>query len=152
MYVALRAGALALILSLLPGCGKDKAVGPKPTEITGLWNATKVEYVRKADPPLRVNLIAPDTTATCAINSDKTYVFIVRRAGQVPDTTRGTWRLDGDQFMVTLSATPLITWAWDAGLTSNTLTLTGADMWYDFNGDDLWQSEEEADNNTVLVR
>ena len=152
MSVALRACALALILSLLPGCGEDKAVGPKPAEITGLWSATKDEYVSKSNPALSVNRIAPDSIATCAINSDKSYVFILRRAGHAPDTTDGTWRLDGDQFMVNPYDRPQTTWVWDASLTSNTLTLTGADVWYDFNGDAQYQVEEEADNNMVLVR
>ena len=152
MRMVLRAASLALVLTLQSGCGEDKAVGPKPAEITGLWNATQVEYVNKANPSLRVNRIAPDSIATCAINADRSYVFILRRAGHAPDTTIGTWKLDGDQFQVIPVEATYITWSWDAGLTSNTLTLTGADMWYDFNGDSQYQPAEEADNNMTLVR
>lgn len=153
MWRGMRAAALALVLMLHPGCGEDKAVGPKPTEITGLWTVTKDEYVNKANPALVVNRISPDSIATCAINADKSWVFILRRAGgHAPDTTIGTWSLDGDEFHVVPTETPFVTWAWGVNLSSNTLTLTGADMWFDFNGDSNYQVEEEAKNNRAMVK
>ena len=99
-----RAAALALLLSVIAGCGDDNPAGPKPAEIYGLWTATSVVYVKKSNPSVTVNLVAPDTTATCAINSDKSFVFVVNRAGQPPDTTKGTWNLDGEMFEVVPSA------------------------------------------------
>lgn len=151
MSLALRAGALALVLSLLAGCGKDKTVGPKPAEITGFWSVTSLQYVQKAAPHTTVELITAGATATCAINSDKSFVRIYKPASGPPDTTAGTWELDGDQFKVSPTMTPW-PWYYDVNLSSNTLTLSGADVWYDFNGDTQYQAEEEADNNMVLAR
>lgn len=50
MNPASRLLLLGAILGSLAGCGKDKSVGPKPSEITGNWQATKLEYVKKTDP------------------------------------------------------------------------------------------------------
>ena len=49
------AATLVLVTLLFTACGEDKAVGPKPAEITGDWTATKVEYVNRAAPATRVS-------------------------------------------------------------------------------------------------
>lgn len=143
-----RIGTLVLLLAVLGGCGKDKAVGPKPNEITGAWRATMVEYVSKAAPGTRVDLIAAGDTLTLTINSDGSIIQIRTPLGGSPDTTTGTWELTTDIFKVFPTGMPFY-WAWDVSLSGNTLTLTGADMEYDFNDDNV---PEQADQNMVLIR
>jgi hypothetical protein len=140
--------ALALSLALLPACKKDKAVGPKPAEITGLWHASKVEYVSKSAPSTRVDLIAAGGSATARISEGGAFEWVLTEAGQPPDTTTGTWRLSGDLFEVTPTGMAWA-WSWDATLSGSTLTLTGADMEFDFDHDG---TPDPADQNTVLVR
>jgi len=147
-----RARATAIVLLLagsLTACdNKDDKVGPKPSEITGTWSATMVEYVNKSAPSTRVDLIALGGAATMAIHADKSWVFVIAESGQPPDTTTGVWNLDGDMFEVTPTGMPF-SWMWVAALSGNSLTLTGADMEYDFDGD---QVMEQADQNTALVK
>lgn len=141
--------AVATALALLAtGCGKDDEVGPKPEEITGAWRAAKLEYVSKANPSTRIDLIAQGGAATLAIRTDHSVQFVVTESGSAPDTTTGTWSLDGDLFRVTPAGSPW-SWTWDVSLSGGTLTLSGADMEFDFDGDDV---PEEADQNVVLVR
>lgn len=140
--------AVATALALLAtGCGKDE-VGPKPEEITGLWRATKLEYVHKGEPSTRVDLIAQGGAASFAIRTDRTLQFIVTRAGSAPDTTSGSWSLEGDLLRFTPAGSPW-SWTWDVSLSGGTLTLSGADVLFDFDGD---HAPEEADQNVVLVR
>ena len=143
------AAAIAILLAgSLAACNKDTKTGPKASDITGQWSATKVEYVNKAAPATRVDLIALGGAATMAINADKSFAFVIAESGQPPDTTTGVWKLDGDMFEVTPTGMPF-SWVWQAALSGNSLTLTGADMEYDFNGDNVM---EQADQNTALVR
>ncbi|HEU4335342.1 MAG TPA: hypothetical protein VFT32_12680 [Candidatus Eisenbacteria bacterium] len=139
---------VATVLSLVAtGCGKDDEVGPKPDELTGFWHATKLEYVSKANPATRVDVIALGGAATLAIRIDHTVEWIITESGSAPDTTTGTWSLDGDLFQVTPTGSPW-SWTWDVSLSGGTLALSGADVEYDFDGDDLL---EDADQNVVLV-
>ncbi|HET9952458.1 MAG TPA: hypothetical protein VFS09_11760 [Candidatus Eisenbacteria bacterium] len=147
----LRARATAFVLLLagsLTACNKDTETGPKASDITGNWSATKVEYVNKAAPGTRVDLIALGGAATMAINADKSFVFVLAESGEPPDTTTGVWKIDGEMFEVTPTGMPF-SWMWQASLSGNSLTLTGADMEYDFDGDNVM---EQADQNTALVR
>jgi hypothetical protein len=71
--------------------------------------------------------------------------------GDPPDTTTGTWQLEGDLFKMYPGGFGWY-WTWDVQLSGNTLKLTGADMRWDFDGDDLFEDTEEADQNMTLVR
>lgn len=148
MSRARHAATVALVTILLTACGKDNPTGPKPSEITGRWTATKVEYVNKAAPATRVDLIALGTAVVVSINSDKSFLSIETPSGGSPDTTTGDWSMDGEIFKVTPTGMPF-SWEWNAALSGNTLSLTGADMEYDFDGNSV---PEQADQNMTLVR
>jgi hypothetical protein len=140
---------LAILLSFGAGCGKDKVVGPKPNEIKGNWTATKAEYVTKAAPATRVDLLANGAKLTVRIGDDHRWVYVHTRSGAQPDTTLGTWSLDEDECVVAPDAWPGTTWHWRVSLSGTTLNMTGADMLYDVgeNG-----SLDEVDQNMTLVR
>jgi hypothetical protein len=140
-------GVFAVLLLLtLSGCGKDKAVGPKPSQIYGTWTATKVEFVSRANPPVTVELCAAGGGATLVIESNQNITYVLRRPGQNPDTTWGTWKLEGDLFKM-YPAGVTWEWTWDVSFSGNTLKLEDADMEWDF-GNGI----EMADQNMFLVR
>ena len=138
----------ALLLLSGPGCGKDKAVGPKPTEITGNWNATKAEYVSRTTPQSRVDLVALGGTVKVSIREDHGWVFVHTPSGGGPDSATGTWKLDGDLFRVTPTGMP---WecVYEVSLSGGTLHLDDADMEYDFDDDG---QPDAADQFLTLVR
>lgn len=134
------------LLAALADCGKDKAVGPKPSQIYGTWNATKVEFVSRTNPPVTVDLCASGGGATLVIETNQDITYVLRCAGQAPDTTRGTWKLEGDLFKMYPAGVPW-EWTWDVTLSGNTLKLEDADMEWDFGN-----GREMADQNMILVR
>ena len=138
----------ALFALLLVGCGDDNTIGPKPAEIMGNWTATKVEYVSKAAPATRVDVIGLGTVVVLRFNTDHSLLYIETESAGSPVTTRGVWSLDEGILRVTPSGMSL-SWEWSAHLSGNTLTLSGADMEYDFDGNGF---PEAADQNMTLVR
>lgn len=144
--------AAVALLAALEGCGKDNEVGPKPAEIYGSWRATQVLYVSKTDPNVRVNLCdSAGCWARLEIQSDHNIQYMLKRPRVYPDTTTGTWQLDGDLFKMYPTGAGWY-WTWDIQLSGNTLKLTGADMRWDFDSDGLFEDSEEADQDMVLTR
>lgn len=146
-----RSGAGALLALLLmsgAGCGKDNAVGPKPSEIYGNWTATNVEYVSRTTPQTRVDLIALGDTVRVSIREDHRWIYVHTKPGGPPDTTFATWKLDGDQMEIDPDDWPW-NWMYDVTLSGNTLHLDDADMEYDFDDDG---TGEMADQFLTLVR
>ena len=140
---------LLLLLAGLSGCGKkDKVVGPSPSEVTGVWNATTFEYVSRASPTTRYDLIAAGGTVSVWINADKSFRWIRTPPGSVSDTLNGAWDMNEDEFKVTPD--PLSYYLiWKMSLNGNTLTLTGAGGTYDFDG---VGGPDPADHNMTLER
>jgi len=140
--------ALSLFCGMALACGDD-AAGPSPSEITGTWQATKVEYVSTAQPTVSVDLIADeDYTVTLVLAANGSYTFTQTPPGEQPQTSTGTWELDGDVFDVAPTGTQYRL-QFEIALSGNTLSLSGADAEYDFDGD---QSPEDAKLNMVLTR
>ncbi|MFN8177902.1 MAG: hypothetical protein U0167_08240 [bacterium] len=137
---AVRSSSLALVVLLgaLAGCGGD-TTGPSPQSVVGRWQATKIEFVRLNPPVVSVDLIDVGTTLELALRSDRTFFYITTTTtvpmGQV---LSGTWRLRGP--VMTLSfAEPFANapqqWQFRSTVTTNTMTLAGADVPYDFDHD-----------------
>lgn len=142
-----RAAILPLLLVALAGCGKDNTVGPKPTQVVGVWRATMVQFVNKSDPNQRVELISAGDTVTVVIGGDQVYTYLHAPHSGSPDTTTGVWRLDGDLFRVTPTGMPF-EWVWDVSYSGGTLSLKNADMEYDVNDDG---AREMTKQTMVLV-
>jgi hypothetical protein len=139
---------LSLLVVTALACG-DGSVGPSASEITGTWQATKVEYVSVAQPSLSVDLIADeDWTVTLALAANRTYTFTQTPPDEQPQTSTGTWELDGDVFNVAPTGTQYRL-QFEIALSGNTLSLTGADAEYDIDGD---LSAEDAKLNMAFTR
>ncbi|MGE5175556.1 MAG: hypothetical protein ACM3JJ_04200 [Hyphomicrobiales bacterium] len=141
---------IALLLLLLGGvaCNKDNKVGPKPAQITGDWNATMVEYRSRTTPQVRVDLIALGGAVKVSIRDDHAWVYVYTAPGGSPDTSTGTWRLDGDLFKVQPTGFPW-EWTYDVSLSGSTLHLDDADVEFDF---DENGTPEMGDQFITLVR
>lgn len=139
---------LSLLVVAALACG-DGSVGPAASDITGTWQATQVEYVSVAQPSQSVDLIADeDWTVTLALAANGTYTFTQTPPGEQPQTSTGTWELDGDVFNVAPTGTQYRL-QFEIALSGSTLSLTGADAEYDFDDDG---SPEDAKLNLVLTR
>lgn len=139
--------ALALLVGAMCGCGDDKAAGPEPAQITGLWNATKVEYVSRPAGE-SVDLVALGGSGTLTLGESNAFLLVITPFAEIPQTTEGTWALDGD----TLELTPLgmpFSWQFDVALAGDSLGLSGASVEYDFNDDG---TPDQATLNLSLAR
>jgi len=147
MRIRSLSAACCLSILALAACGKDDPTGPKNEEITGTWNATKVEYVGKTS-AVTVDLIAEGATATLVINADNSFEYVLTPSGGVQEVTGGTWELDSELFRATPSGMSW-SWEWTVTLVTGTLTLAGAGAEYDCDHDG---TPEDAVWNLVLTR
>jgi len=138
---------IALMVIAMIGCGDDESAGPEPAEITGTWNATEVEYV-SIPPGTTVELIALGGTATLTLEASSTFHFVVTPASEAPQTTDGTWDLDGDTIEMTPQGMPF-SWQFDVTFADDSLGLRGGHVEYDFDDDG---TPEQAVLNLQLVR
>jgi hypothetical protein len=139
--------SLLLFMGAALACGDD-GVGPSADEIAGTWTATKVEYVSVSQPVRTVDLIAEGGTATLVLNAAGTYVFTLTPNAEPTVVDTGEWQLDGDIITLMPNWTSF-EFQFDVALSGNTLTLSGADSEYDFDGD---HQPDDAKLNLVLVR
>ncbi len=129
------------------GCSEDKSTGPQPEQITGVWNATRVEYV-SIPAGTAVDLVALGGTGTLTLNDNDTFRLVVAPFAEAQRTTEGTWTLSSD----ILSLTPqgmLFSWQFDVAFSGDSLGLSGASVEYDFNEDD---TPDQATLNLLLAR
>jgi hypothetical protein len=147
MRTVWRIGLAAWLLCALAGCGKDKSTGPEPRQVTGVWHATKVEYVRRPAGEA-VDLVALGGSGTLTLNADDSFRLVITPFAAAESVTEGTWTLGGD----TLDLTPLgmsFSWQFDVALVGDSLGLSGASVEYDFDDDG---TPDQATLNLLLVR
>lgn len=133
MYVRGHCLALSLLLGAVAACSGSNATGPSPASIVGTWQATKVQYVSTTGLGT-VDLVAQGGTATLVLDADHTFQYTCTPAGKPAEVLTGTWDVSD---VLTLSMSPTNEMQFDASLSGNTLTLTGAYRDYDFNNDGM---------------
>lgn len=115
----------------LAACGGGGGTGP---DLSGTWSATRLEYASVASPATKVELVAAGGHASLVLAADKTYTVTTVLPGGAETTTSGTWTSSSD--VLTLRETGSSgDMQFGYTLSGNTLTLTGADGEYDFDGD-----------------
>lgn len=137
----------ALTVSL--ACGGDGS-GPSRTEFEGTWDATKLEFTNVANTSEKVEVIALGATYTIVLVSDGTYQATLGVPGSAPEVTTGTWSVSSD--VITIKETgssgdQQFNWS----LSGNTLTISGANTDFDFDGNGP-RGDEAAKVSAVLVR
>ena len=130
MYTGRHALALSIVLGAVAACKNDKATGPSPTSIVGTWQATKVQYVSTTGLG-SVDVVAQGGSATLVLNSDQTFSFTCSKCWSDKLLT-GTWSVTD---VLTLKMGTNNEMQFDATLSGDALSLTGADRDYDFNSD-----------------
>lgn len=131
-------GSAVLLAVATVGCGDDEPSGPGQDEITGTWQGTKVEYTAPGGVP-KVDLIALGGSASLLLNPDNTLVYTVTPAGGAAEVTAGTWQLGGDMMTITPAGMPF-SWQFEVDYAGDDLRMSGADVEYDFNGDEVGEA------------
>ena len=138
---------LAALVILVFGSCKDSSTGPSPQGLTGTWQATKAEYVSVANPSTKVDIVAQGSTVTLVLDTS-TFTLTITDPGKAPKVTTGTWTSTTDT--MTLEPSGMSGgWTFDMTLSGNTLTLSGANVLFDFGGTGTVQ---DAKLNLVLTR
>jgi hypothetical protein len=125
--------AVVLLLLSATSCGSDKSTAPRPAEITGLWTATKIQYVQ-VNSPNSIDFIALGGSASLLLDANASYRYVLAPQGSPPDTVTGAWDISQDGTL-TLHQGPNSEWQFDSKLSGNTLQLDGADTEWDFDSD-----------------
>jgi hypothetical protein len=116
------------------GCSSDGGSGPSPSDVSGAWQLTKMQFVSQANPQLSVDLIAQGGTATMTIDADKTFVIILNAPSTPTETIAGTWSLSGSVLtMVRTGKSGDL--QFQVTLTAQTIKLAGASVEFDVNDD-----------------
>jgi hypothetical protein len=139
--------AFAGLVVLAAACRKDTVTSPNAQGLTGTWQATKAEYVRADDLSLTYDVVAHGGTVTLTLTSTD-FTLTVTQSGASPQVTPGTWTSTTDLMTLTPSGVSF-TWVFEMSQSGNNLTLTGAHVEFDFNGDG---TNEQARLNLTLVR
>ena len=135
----------ALTVSL--ACGGDGS-GPSRDQFAGTWDATKLEFTNVANTSQKVDIIALGATFVIVLESTGDYQETLVVPGSAPENTTGTWSVSSD--VITIKETgssgdQQFNWS----LSGNTLTISGANTDFDFNGDGV---DEPAKLSAVLVK
>lgn len=143
MIIAGVAAACALSLA----CG-DGGSAPSRSKFAGTWDGTKLEFTKVGSPSTKVDVIAAGGTVVVVLDEGGTYEWTLTPPGGPPETSTGTWSASADVFTIRESG---VAWEmqFDWSMSGSTLTLSGADGDFDFNGDDIM---EAAKVDVVLVQ
>lgn len=130
MFARKRMLGLGLVFGVVVACSKE-ATAPSADSIIGTWTATRVQYASTTGLGT-VDVIALGGTATLVLNEDGTFQYYCALGSKTIENVVGTWDVsDG----LTLAISPTNKMQFDASLSGNTLTMTGADRGYDFDDD-----------------
>lgn len=129
--------AACIVLAFAAGCGGDEPTAPPIEDIYGLWTATEYAY-QSVPPGTTVDIVAFGGTATLDLQQDGDFVLVVSPVGELSATTYGFWELSRDMMSLAPQGMPF-TWEFDVALNNGVLSLRGASVEYDFDGDEVPQ-------------
>jgi hypothetical protein len=135
---------LSALIVLVSSCGDG--TGVDADELVGTWDATMLEFTNPANPAQQVDLIVEDWTYVITLNADSTYDAVLDDPDGPPEAISGVWEASVDVFRMKDDTEPW--WQeFDMSRSGNTLTLTGADLNWDFGEGDV-----SAKLDVVLVK
>jgi hypothetical protein len=143
----LRLLATAVAIGAFAGCGSDSEE-PSTENLSGLWNATAMVFTSVENTAVRVDVIAQGATFEINLNDSGGFAATLTLPGEAPETLVGTWSYTNDT--LTLQETGAsFALVFDLNLGNDQMTLTGADVEYDFDDDEV---DEPATLTIDLVR
>lgn len=122
-------------LSIAAGCGGDDPVAPPVEDIYGQWAAVEFKY-QSVPPVTTVDIVAFGGSATLDLQQDGDFELLVSPVGELSATTYGFWELSQDMMSLTPQGMPF-SWEFDVALIDGDLSLRGASVEYDFDGDEV---------------
>lgn len=129
----LKRTAAFMVAALVVGCGGDDGTAPSIESVLGVWTATQYQYT-SVPPATTYDVVAYGGTATLEFQEDGDFVLVVSPPGVLSTTTYGFWDLSQDMMSLTPQGMPF-SWEFDAALNNGALSLRGASVEYDFDGD-----------------
>ena len=126
-----------VVLALLGAASACKSngngTGPSPAELTGTWDATKIEFTQVASPFTKVDVVPTGGSAVLVLVSGGGCTFTITATGGPDGVFTGTWSASSDLLSLDLAG-PFFntTWEFDMTLSNTTLTLSGADTDFTF--------------------
>lgn len=141
MRKAWRAALMVFVAAGLASCGSDKVTAPIENRLVGIWDATKIEYVNKANPIEKVELISTGGSGILELTSDSKFNLIIIPYGFASTVLNGTWQLAGasdNQIVLTYPIdSAQVSTSFNLLLSGTSLSLTGGEMdaGWDFTGD-----------------
>jgi hypothetical protein len=139
---------VAASITATVGCGSSgNPVSPGASGLMGTWNAVRAEYVSRANPGVKVEVVGKGTAMVLTLDNG-TFTLKITDAGQTGNTITGSWSASQEVLKMSPSG---MTWSWefDMTLNGNTLTLNNGGALYDVNGDGV---DDEAVLNMTLAR
>ena len=135
---------LPVLIVLSLSCGDG--TGIETDDLIGTWDATKLEFTNPANPVQHVDLILEGWTYVMILHADGTYAATLDDPDGPPEAITGVWEVTIDVFRMKDDTEPW--WReFDLSRSGNTLTLTGADLNFDFGEGDI-----SAKLDVVLVK
>jgi hypothetical protein len=139
---------LLAIVTLPTACG-DGGTGPSPTGLADSWIATEMEFTSLESPGLKIEVVALGASGVLTLAESGSWTLVITQPGEPPLNRGGTWSASSE--VLTLNVTTGFTgqMEFDMTLVGNVLTLSGAHVDFDVdgNGDD-----EAATLSMVLTR
>lgn len=117
-------------------------------DLVGTWTVTRYELVSTSSASAKVDLITLGGTVTLVMKSDGSYQMTMKVPGEPDETVAGSWNVSGD-VLTTTQVGMSGNMQFDCVLSGSTLTLTGADAEWDFNGDGI---DDPAKLNMTATR
>jgi hypothetical protein len=126
---------LLLMLPLWPtGCSDDDPEAPKVENITRTWRLTSCEYIHETNAALHVDLVADGWVIVLYINDNGAFRYAWTPTGGSEEYYDGTWSIDGDTVSLTREGYGF-SWQFTAQVQEESMTMRGAHVEYDFDGD-----------------
>jgi hypothetical protein len=146
----MKASACAMVVSLILAVAscKKSPTAPSTGGLPGTWRATSAEFVDRADPARRVELVSRGGTIVLVLAAGGTFTLTTTTPGAAAETATGTWTSSRDVLTLRPSAVTGDT-QFDYTLSGDTLTLAGGHVLFDVNGDDR---DDEAELSMTLRR
>ncbi len=135
---------LPVLIMLSLSCGDE--TGVETDDLVGTWDATKLEFTNPASPAQHVDLILDGWTYVLTLHADSTYDATLDDPDGPAEAITGVWEATIDVFRMK-DDTEQWWQEFDLSRSGNTLTLTGADLNFDFGEGDV-----SAKLDVVLVK
>lgn len=132
----IRVTVVGFVIIVFASACDDNGTGPDKEELTGTWNAVKIEFTDRNNPDVVVDVVEEGVTAEMTFEEDGTYKLKVDRPDEPGLDVVGTWSTEGNELTVQWTVEPFTnTWQFDMQLEGDRLFLEGGHSNHDFDED-----------------